>query len=86
MNNYILYFVAGNVPTNEEFSDAEKFMNKGPILEFVSLVDIDLNAEVRDNVGVAGKVPEAYLHFNQLNVTAPPPPAPAVVVKAKAEK
>jgi hypothetical protein len=93
MNNYILYFVGGKVPTNDEFKAAEQFMNKGPILRFVSLVDIDLNEGVIDNVGVAGKVPEVYKNFVILDekpavsVIAPPPPAPNISVgKNKADK
>lgn len=59
----ILYFVEGEVPTNAEFTKAAKFMNQGPILEFVSLVNLDFNRELIQASGVAGKVPEVYKEY-----------------------
>jgi len=78
--NEILYFIVGEVPTNKEFEKAEPFMNKGPFLEFVSLVTLDLNAPLRDNVGVAGAVPDAYKQFKVLDAT------PVKVSEEKAKK
>lgn len=60
MNNYILYFIVGQTPTPEEYKDAEQYMGKGPMFEFVSLSDVDLNAPLRGNVGVFGSVPDVY--------------------------
>lgn len=66
MNGPILWFIAGNVPTNEEFEAAKDFMGKGPMFEFVSLQTLDLNGPVRSNSGVGGLVPEAYKDAVQL--------------------
>lgn len=54
----ILYFIKGTVPTSEEFEKAMEFSNKGPFLEFVSLIDFDLNSTILEASGVAGEVPE----------------------------
>lgn len=67
MKNAILYFIAGAVPTNAEFAKAKQFMGTGPYLEFVSLENVDLNGPLRDNVGVAGDVPEAYSGFKRVD-------------------
>ena len=56
----ILYFVEGDVPSNEEFENAEKFLGKGPMFEFVSLNTLDFNKPPMNASGVAGKVPEEY--------------------------
>ena len=56
----ILYFVEGETPTNAEFAKAEKFMNKGPVLSFVSLQNLDYNRDLMPASGVAGAVPEVY--------------------------
>lgn len=63
----ILYFVEGEVPTNEEFAKAEQFMAKGPMFEFVSLANYDFNSELRPASGVAGKVPEIYKEYTVLD-------------------
>lgn len=60
MNNRILYFIKGRVPTNEEMLKAEPLWGKGPFVEFISLETFDLNSPILENVGVYGAVPEAY--------------------------
>lgn len=72
----ILYFIAGKVPTNKEFVAASQFMNKGPVLQFISLVDFDLNSGLIENEGVAGLVPELYKKSKRVDiVTAPETPS-----------
>lgn len=60
MTKPILYFIEGEAPTNEEFEKASKFMNNGPILEFVSVPTLDLNADLLPHSEVAGAVPKPY--------------------------
>lgn len=67
MTGPILYFIAGEAPTNEEFAKAEPFMKKGPFLEFVSLKHLDLAAEPVNASGVAGLVPESYKTYPVLD-------------------
>lgn len=56
----ILYFVVGNVPTNEEFNSAFPLMGKGPIVQFISVANLDLNGPLLPASAVAGSVPAAY--------------------------
>lgn len=63
----ILYFIAGNVPTNAEFEKAQAFMNNGPILTFVSLTDVDFNAPLQKASAVAGAVPDVYKSVKRLD-------------------
>ena len=60
MNNRILYFIDGEVPTGDEFADAEQYMAKGPLFDFISLKNFDLNGPIIENVGAYGKVPDSY--------------------------
>lgn len=60
MTGPILYFIEGNVPTNDEFADALQYMGKGPMFEFVSLSSVDLNAPKMDCSAAYGKVPDEY--------------------------
>jgi len=68
MNNQILYFIAGEVPTNDEFEKASVFMGKGPFLEFTSLLQLNINDELISNVGVAGAVPDSYKNCKILDL------------------
>ena len=81
MNNQILYFIAGEVPTNDEFEKASIFMGKGPFLEFISLLQLDTNGELMANVGVAGAVPDSYKNCNILDL-----PKVTKVTKVKAKE
>lgn len=63
MKKQILYFIKGEVPTAEEIKAADKLRGKGSYVEYVSLVLIDLNGPIIENVGVAGAVPEMYKEF-----------------------
>lgn len=69
MNNQILYFINGDVPTNEEFEKASVFMNKGPFLEFISIQHLNLDEPLLKNVGVAGVVPDTYKDSKRLDIT-----------------
>lgn len=68
MNGPILWFIAGNVPTNAEFEAAKDFMGKGPMFEFVSLNTVNLNAPIMNNSGVGGLVPEAYKNEKRVDI------------------
>lgn len=63
----VLFFIAGEVPTSEEFNAAKPFFNNGPILQFVSLSKLDVNAPLRPAAGVAGLVPELYSKYTVLD-------------------
>ena len=56
----LLYFIEGETPTPKEFEDALKYQGKGPILKFVSLVHLDLNAPLLKFSDVKGAVPKQY--------------------------
>lgn len=83
----ILYFVEGLVPTNAEFKKASKFMNTGPMFEFVSLAQFDpanpKNVAPEKVTGVAGKVPEFYKSAPTLDTVAE---TLAVIEKIEAKK
>ena len=70
MNNQILYFISGDVPTNEEFEKASVFMNNGPFLEFISTQHLNLDEPFLENVGVAGAVPDTYKDSKRLDIQA----------------
>lgn len=67
----ILYFIEGEAPTNEEFAKAAKFMNQGPMFEFISLVHYDFNSALREASGVGGKVPDVYKEYPVIDKAAP---------------
>jgi hypothetical protein len=71
MKSEILYFIEGNVPTDKEFEHAQKLMNNGPIVKFVSLQLADLNNVPEGNFKVAGNVPESYSHFPKAEAVLP---------------
>lgn len=83
MTKPILYFIAGNVPTNEEFEKAAVLMNKGPLVEFVSLQTLDLNGPKLAYSEVHGEVPDLYKEVSDIRDLNMPSEEKAASKKSK---
>lgn len=65
----ILYFINGEVPTDDEFQRASKLMGKGPSVVFISLVLHNINElEIKDRIKVAGNVPDKFADVEKAEV------------------